>query len=252
MKRAFTLIELLVVIAIIAILAALLLPALEGARGRARATLCISQLRTLHLGLVWYLQDFQDIMPPGRDTSCDIPTSPTAPCTRWDCDSWGDWWWGISGLWPYVNKVEPFLCPDDAYSATNPRVMGRIGPPACGSGLDDWSIGYSYGWNTWGLGDYAYRHASKVAQDVIWLFGHSGGFVHPIVGTESNTDYYARTMNYPVQCEDVPYYTSGTTSYVTKRHNNGFCTITAGGMAKWIQWGQSTKEDWYKQGWPLP
>jgi prepilin-type N-terminal cleavage/methylation domain-containing protein len=62
-RATFTLIELLVVIAIIAILAALLLPALQGAKARALELGCKGNLRSISLALCMYISDNDGLYP---------------------------------------------------------------------------------------------------------------------------------------------------------------------------------------------
>lgn len=76
MKKLFTLIELLVVIAIIAILAAMLLPALNKAREKAKAVSCVNKLKQSSLIHSTYADDFSGMFLAEGPNSSDSSRMP--------------------------------------------------------------------------------------------------------------------------------------------------------------------------------
>lgn len=106
-KKAFTLIELLVVIAIIAILAAILFPVFARARENARRASCMSNLKQVGLGVMMYVQDYDEKYPLAYFASTQTPPA---------FSSWtGSYWFWPQMIYPYVKSTQVFICP----SSTN-------------------------------------------------------------------------------------------------------------------------------------
>jgi len=110
-RSGFTLIELLVVIAIIAILAAILFPVFAQAREKARSASCLSNTKQLGLGLVMYVQDYDETFPYWSWWySSDLGGGPYSgsPYTP-GFNHWESIW--FNAIYPYVKNGAVFACP---------------------------------------------------------------------------------------------------------------------------------------------
>ena len=97
-RRAFTLIELLVVIAIIALLAAILFPVFARARENARKSSCANNLKQIGIGLLQYMQDYDETVMPHWIGSATYPGT-----ARW-----------MDLTQPYIKNTQVFVCPSQA------------------------------------------------------------------------------------------------------------------------------------------
>ncbi len=113
-EHGFTLIELLVVIAIIAILAALLLPALSGAKDRSLGTSCLNNTHQIGLAVILYADDFADTYP---NIGTEWEGGPYRNALGKPC---GGEWFRVDKVSPntpaplvavYLKNTKAFVCP---------------------------------------------------------------------------------------------------------------------------------------------
>jgi len=216
----FTFIELLVVIAIIALLAAILFPAFGRARENARRTTCQSNLKQIGLGVMQYLQDYDECYPLAIYGSANDGTG-----------------WAVS-VQPYLKSLGVYQCPSDRTDPSNNKSL---------EGYTDYWYNAALSWNG-STGTPSYKKAIKSSALLfpsltIMNGDGTGGSDHSRGSYRMNGCLNGGGYGPSYSENDPAYYSCTATGVVTangsgnsvNKHFQGHNLCFADGHVKWYQ-----------------
>ncbi len=209
--KGFTLIELLVVIAIISILAAILFPVFARARENARRTSCLSNIKQMGLGMMQYMQDYDDVYPMHYNGT-----------ERWP-----------QIMNPYVKSNQLYQCPSRDAGFEYKGDYTSAG--TIGYGMNYWLNSFYYPSST----DKGIRMAAiQRPTETVWIAEINGiprGSDPGVVNEhQSYPSYYGKFAN-PTSTTYGMSVTPETKGRLTTRHLDGLNVLWADGHAKWLK-----------------
>lgn len=261
-RNAFTLIELLVVIAIIAILAAILFPVFAQAREKARATMCLSNMRQIGTGVMMYAGDYDEYLPYNYMYNFNCPSFSATELYYWQdlCR-------------PYIKNEQIYSCPSQSpHAATdylrppgapNPLIRDYIANASWGFSMSNESLiinGVEYGrpagrgvggpfTNMWCNPSISLAELDDPA-GTIGIF--DGAYPYNEIWRGMQTDSYYNATNICSEAQGYGGWGDTRTAearckdgFVAKRHNSGFNAAYMDGHAKFVR--NSKPGDWTRR-----